>query len=74
APFLATGLLLFDIWVANCDRHVKNFEVDYSTTPVSMNIFDHGHALFGYVGGQGEARLNALMNRLGISVDPNNPH
>ncbi len=72
-PFLATGLLLFDIWVANCDRHVKNFEVDYSTTPVSMNIFDHGHALFGYVGGQGEARLNALMNRLGISVDPNNP-
>lgn len=73
APHLATGLLLFDIWVANCDRHVKNFEVDYSTAPVSMNIFDHGHALFGYVAGQGEARLTTLMDRLGISVNPYNP-
>jgi hypothetical protein len=72
-PHLSTGLLLFDIWVANCDRHVSNFQMDTSTKPPLMNIFDHSHAICGYVAGQGEARLTALMDRLGISVDPNDP-
>ena len=29
-PALSTGLLLFDILVANCDRHRQNFSVDFS--------------------------------------------
>lgn len=72
-PTLSAGLLLFDIWVANCDRHDANFSVDTSTTPAQMSIFDHSHALFGYAGGQGEARLAALRDRLGISWTTNNP-
>jgi hypothetical protein len=72
-PSLSAGLLLFDIWVANCDRHPANFSVDFLATPPQMNIFDHSHALFGYAAGQGEARLNALRDRLGVSWNTNNP-
>ena len=66
-PDLSTGLLLFDIWVANCDRHAGNFSVDSLAQPVQMSVFDHSHALFGYNAGQGEARLLDLRERLGVS-------
>ncbi len=72
-PSLSAGLLLFDIWVANCDRHAGNFSVDFYGTPPQMNIFDHSHALFGYAAGQGEIRLTTLRDRLGISWTTNNP-
>jgi hypothetical protein len=72
-PRLSAGLLLFDIWIANCDRHEANFSVDTGTTRPQMSIFDHSHALFGYAAGQGEARLTALRDRLGISWTTNNP-
>lgn len=72
-PSLSAGLLLFDIWVANCDRHAENFSVDFYGTPPQMNIFDHSHALFGYAAGQGETRLTTLRDRLGISWTTNNP-
>ncbi len=72
-PSLSTGLLLFDIWVANCDRHAENFSVDFYGTPPQMNIFDHSHALFGYAAGEGETRLATLRDRLGISWTTNNP-
>jgi hypothetical protein len=72
-PSLSTGLLLFDIWVANCDRHAGNFSVDFYGAPPKMNIFDHSHALFGYAKGQGETRLMELRDRLGISWTTNNP-
>lgn len=64
---LSTGLLLFDILVANCDRHRKNFSVDFLASPPAMSVFDHSHALFGYVEGQGTLRLNDLRDRLGVS-------
>jgi len=72
-PSLSAGLLLFDIWVANCDRHAENFSVDFLGTPPQMNIFDHSHALFGYAAGQGETRLTSLNDRLGISWTTNHP-
>jgi hypothetical protein len=71
-PQLSAGLLLFDIWVANCDRHPENFSVDFLANPPQMNVFDHSHAFFGYAAGAGEARLNALQDRLGISWTTNN--
>jgi hypothetical protein len=64
---LSTGLLLFDIWISNSDRHAANFSVDFLANPVQMSVFDHGHALFGNNAGQGEARLRELRNRLGAS-------
>jgi len=72
-PRLSAGLVLFDIWVANCDRHPKNFSVDFLASPAQMNVFDHSHALFGYASGGGERRLAELLDRLGISWTTSNP-
>ena len=66
-PELSTGLLLFDVLVANCDRHAGNFSVDFSCSPPKMAVFDHSHALFGYVTNQSISRLADLKDRLGIS-------
>ena len=66
-PDLSTGLILFDIWIANPDRHRKNLSVDLDERPPRMSIFDHSHALFGHVNGAGIQRLNDLQDRLGIS-------
>jgi hypothetical protein len=72
-PLLSAGLLLFDIWVANLDRHPGNFAVDFLATPPEMNVFDHSHALFGYSAGDGENRLKLLTDRLGVSWSTNAP-
>lgn len=68
-PKICTGILLFDILVANCDRHDKNLTVDSLSKPNSIIVYDHDQALFG--GGdpslRGLDRLKALQGRLGIS-------
>lgn len=66
-PQLSTGLLLFDILVANCDRHRANFAVDFGAAPPRMSVFDHSHALLGYTPGGGTARLRELRSTLGCS-------
>jgi hypothetical protein len=66
-PQLSAGLLAFDILVANCDRHRKNFAVDFSLSPPRMAVFDHSHALMGYEPGKGADRLRDLQDRLAIS-------
>lgn len=67
-PELSTGLLLFDILVANCDRHAGNFAVDFlAVVGPRMSVFDHGHALFGFRANQGLQRLQDLRDRLGAS-------
>src|SRR5260370_4247056 len=45
-PELSAGLLLFDILIDNSGRHARNFSVDFSPRQPTMNIFDHGPALF----------------------------
>ena len=67
-PYLSTGLILFDVLVANDDRHPANFSVDFSLNPPQMNVFDHSHALFGAAAGQGRARLQAKRGQLGIGA------
>jgi hypothetical protein len=67
-PDISTGVLLFDILIANSDRHGRNLSVDFSTKPPAMNVFDHGHALLGSVQGQAVNRLEKLSGRLGISA------
>jgi hypothetical protein len=66
-PELSTGLLLFDILIANSDRHGRNFSVNFSSKPPQMNVFDHGHAMFGKDAGLGAGRLEKLQDRLAIS-------
>jgi hypothetical protein len=69
-PDVATGIVLFDIVIANSDRHASNLSADFSGAPPLMNVFDHSHALLGYQAGQGAKRLQDLRGRLGISAGP----
>lgn len=69
-PFLSAGLLLFDIWITNSDRHRRNFAVDFLQTPPEMAVFDHSHALLGRIPSKGEERLTMMRDRLGVTGAP----
>lgn len=43
-PELAAGIVLFDVWIANGDRHTQN--IHYDQTSNRVEIFDHSHASF----------------------------
>ncbi|MDZ4687859.1 MAG: hypothetical protein SH850_22530 [Planctomycetaceae bacterium] len=61
-------MLMFDIWIANEDRHDKNLAVDNVAMPTKMVVFDHDMALFGGCGTVGIERLNQLQfTRLGVT-------
>jgi hypothetical protein len=65
--FDSVGVVLFDILVANNDRHIQNLSLDTSQPMPRLTVFDHSHAFFGHVDGQGNARLIAMQNKLGIT-------
>lgn len=54
-PALAAGLVVFDCWIANSDRHVGNFA--YARSIKATHFFDHDMALLGR---RGLARLREL--------------
>jgi hypothetical protein len=67
-PWLCTGIVFFDILVANPDRHEKNLAVDDVDNPSQLLVYDHDQALFGGGGDPfGIARLNTLWERSGIT-------
>jgi hypothetical protein len=43
-PRLSCGIILFDIWVLNDDRHPEN--IAYDRISDKVQIFDHSHAFF----------------------------
>jgi hypothetical protein len=43
-PALSWGILLFDMWVLNGDRH--NGNISHDTIANKVQLFDHSHALF----------------------------
>jgi hypothetical protein len=45
-PELSTGVIVFDIWVANSDRHAGNLRFQVRREGVRLDVFDHSHALF----------------------------
>ena len=47
-PDLAAGLVVFDCWIGNTDRHEENFA--YSVTNKRTHIFDHDRALLSAMG------------------------
>ena len=76
-PDLSTGLVMFDILIANPDRHVQNLAAVLHEQPYEMTIFDHGHALFGHSKDGAIKRLTDLQDRLAItggSVTKQNRH
>lgn len=66
-PDLCAGILMFDIWIANEDRHGRNIFVDNPARPRDIRIYDHDRALFGCFAGYGQKRLKNLRDRLGCS-------
>jgi hypothetical protein len=64
-PDLCTGVLVFDIWIVNIDRHTRNISFQALRTPHRLNVFDHSHALFFYPDG-----WSYFANRLGITGEP----
>ncbi|HTV40104.1 MAG TPA: HipA family kinase [Candidatus Sulfotelmatobacter sp.] len=73
-PDISTGIILFDTWVANADRHEGNMNMDKSTgRPAQLNVFDHSHALFGSEDGKGIDRLNDLKDKFSIEGGKNEP-
>ncbi|SMP75837.1 hypothetical protein SAMN06265222_12022 [Neorhodopirellula lusitana] len=64
-PKLATGVTLFDIFIANPDRHEGNLKVDCRFNPTTMDVFDHDQALLGDIG---EERLKKCEGNLGLTL------
>ncbi len=58
-PDLCCGVIVFDLWIANTDRHDGNLSFDPNVSPKRLNVFDHSHALFGLEGAQ---RLERFVN------------
>lgn len=60
-----TGILLFDIIIANPDRMPWNLKADRPLDPTCLRVYDHADALLGV---QGEPRLNSLqLTSLGLN-------
>lgn len=62
-PELCWGIILFDVWVMNGDRHRGNLA--YDTTLKRVQVFDHSHAFAG-AGGDIASRFTALRNDLAM--------
>lgn len=65
-PEVCAGVIVFDLWIINTDRHDRNLSFDPNTVPKRLNVFDHGHALFGLFGA---ARLTRLMDKFTL-IEP----
>ncbi len=66
-PDLAAGVIVFDTWVANTDRHGGNLSMQNRIgKPPELNVFDHSHALFSFEGPQ---RLERLRGKFAITED-----
>jgi hypothetical protein len=60
-PDLAAGIVLFDIWILNDDRHDQSIYLDRTTE--KLYIFDHSHA---FLRRKGRARLLEKASELAI--------
>lgn len=69
-PDLAAGIVLFDIWVANSDRHDENLAADVVADPKELVVYDHGQALFGGIRGTSIDRFVELHGKLGLVDEP----
>lgn len=66
-PREATGLVLFDVLIANPDRHKENVKVDNPDLPTRLEVHDHDRALLGWSPkNHGIERLKHVSDRLGF--------
>lgn len=59
-PNLAAGIVAFDCWVGNWDRHAGN--IAYVREVSGVSIFDHGRCLLRLPSGEGEASIASAMD------------
>jgi hypothetical protein len=64
---LCTGIIVFDILIANEDRHRENIKVDDPIAPRKLWVIDHERALLGDRKSLSLDRLGRLQYKLGIS-------
>lgn len=57
-PHTAAGVIAFDCWVGNPDRHQENIAYVRGEPKIPLTIFDHSHALLGNQVGIGIQQLN----------------
>lgn len=65
-PDLCSGILVFDVLIANSDRHDSNLLSNSVDRPTQLIVFDHDQALLGNQLG-GIQRLSELKDRMGIT-------
>lgn len=68
-PWLAAGVVVFDVLIANGDRNRGNLSRDPAFTIPRVSVFDHGHALLGTGDPDGLDRLEAAKDVLGCAID-----
>ena len=66
-PDLCTGIVVFDIFIINCDRNKTNIKVDKQSSPSVVHVFDHERSLFYVYPKEGTKRLQQGQSRLGIT-------
>jgi hypothetical protein len=66
-PDMCTGIVMFDILIANSDRHPNNLSATLQDEPYEIMAFDHSHALFGSNESEALKRLTDLRDRLAVS-------
>ncbi|ULH16023.1 hypothetical protein MF271_05150 [Deinococcus sp. KNUC1210] len=69
-PEQAAGILIFDAFIENLDRHAGNLAIDMVSRELA--VYDHSHALLGPLPGKGAQRLSDLnaAGSLGIHNYP----
>ncbi len=76
-PLVCAGILVFDIFIGNEDRHDENVVVDRGNDPRQIHIFDHDHSLLSGMNFCGKEKIDKLYNDIGITGKPplnNNRH
>jgi hypothetical protein len=65
ASDLAAGVVVFDVFIGNTDRHAGNLA--FLPSQKRLDVFDHSHALMGVRQGRIQHRLEELRTMTGLS-------
>ena len=71
-PRLAAEVVVFDILIANTDRHAGNLA--FRSADRRLEVFDHGHALMGAGPAAGVSKFQGFANALAIDGAAGNRH
>lgn len=73
-PSIAAGIIAFDCWIGNPDRHQENLAYIRGEAQVPVTVFDHSHAFFGHERGKATNRLLGQIDEPLISGSILLPH